>query len=200
MISLNRRVNSSSASGPSLREATPRGIAQVIATTGFDDAQLAEIAAAAASSALVKAANFSLGVNAMIELVERAAAALPDYDLEVLEMHHGRKVDAPSGTALRLGEAAAAARDQMFDDVAVYHREGLTGPRPAGSIGLQTLRGGDTVGEHTVYLVGPGERIELTHRALSRDNFAAGAVRAAAWAVDQPPGLYSMQDVLAPPR
>lgn len=181
-----------------LREAAPRGIAQVIATTGFDPAQLDEIQAAATSSAIVKAANFSLGVNALIELVSRAAEALPDYDLEVLEIHHNRKVDAPSGTALRLGEAAAEARGQNLSESAVYHREGQTGPRQPGSIGMQTLRGGDTVGEHTVYLVGPGERIELSHRALSRDNFATGATRAAHWATLQPPGLYSMQDVLAP--
>jgi len=180
-----------------LREATPRGIAQVIATTGFEAAQQGEIEAAAQSCAIVQAANFSLGVNALIELVERAAAQLPDYDLEVLEIHHNRKVDAPSGTALRLGEAAASARGQSLRDNAVYHREGQTGPRPSDSIGMQTLRGGDTVGEHTVFLVGPGERIELTHRALSRDNFATGASRAAAWACSQGPGLYSMQDVLS---
>jgi 4-hydroxy-tetrahydrodipicolinate reductase len=117
----------------------------------------------------------------------------------VLELHHSRKIDAPSGTALRLGEAAAAAHGRRLPDLAVYHREGETGARDPAAIGMQALRAGDSVGEHTVFLAGPGERLELTHRALSRDNFAAGAVRAAAWVHGRPPGLYTMREVLAGP-
>lgn len=179
-----------------LREATPRGVASVIATTGFDAEALVEVAEAAKRAPIVMAANYSLGINALLALVEQAARALPDYEIEVLEMHHSGKVDAPSGTALRLAEAAASARGLVLDDVARYHREGHTGPRPPDEIGLQTLRGGDVVGEHTVFLLGPGERLELTHRALSRENFAAGAVRAARWVTGRANGLYEMSDVL----
>jgi 4-hydroxy-tetrahydrodipicolinate reductase len=184
------------ASIAALRAALASRVPLVIATTGFDNAQLAEILAASEQLPIVMAANFSLGINTLIGLVEQAAQKLPDYEIEVLEMHHSRKVDAPSGTALRLGEAAAAARGQRLADVATYHREGQTGPRPHEAIGMQTLRGGDVVGEHTVFLVGSGERLELTHRATSRDNFAVGAARAAHWIVSRPPGLYSMADVL----
>lgn len=178
------------------REAPPRGTALVIATTGLSADQDAEIARAAQSVAVVRAANFSLGITTLLGLVEEAVSRLPNYEIEVLEIHHNQKVDAPSGTALALGEAAAGARGDKLSDVATYHREGHTGPRDPRAIGMQTLRGGDIVGEHTVYLVGPGERLELTHRALSRENFAAGAVRAARWAVGKAPGLYSMRDVL----
>jgi 4-hydroxy-tetrahydrodipicolinate reductase len=180
-----------------LAEAAPRGTALVIATTGFDDCGLARIREAAGKVAVVMAPNYSLGINVMLALVAEAARRLRAYDLEVLEMHHSRKVDAPSGTALRIAEAAAAARGLDLAEQAVYHRQGHTGPRRPDAIGLQTLRAGDSVGEHTVYLAGPGERLEISHRALSRDNFAAGALRAARWVVGRAPGLYSMQDVLA---
>jgi 4-hydroxy-tetrahydrodipicolinate reductase len=168
----------------------------VVATTGFTDAELGCIREAASRIPIVRARNFSLGINVMLELVARAVERLPGYDLEVLELHHSRKRDAPSGTALWIGETAAEARGDRLADRAVYHREGDTGPRPPGSIGMQSLRAGDSVGEHTLYLAGPGERLEISHRALSRDNFAAGAVRAARWVVGRPPGLYSLQDVL----
>ncbi len=177
--------------------ALPRGVPLVIATTGFDASGEERIARAARSLAIVREANFSLGIHVMLDLVADAARRLPDYELEVLELHHSRKLDAPSGTALRLAEVAARARGVSLDDAAVYHREGQTGPRPPGAIGMQSLRLGDAVGEHTLYLAGPGERLEITHRALSRDNFAAGALRAAAWLPGRPAGLYSMRDVLA---
>ena len=180
-----------------VRAAPAAKTALVIATTGFSAAQNAAIESTAESVPVVLAANFSLGITTLIGLVEQAVRKLPGYEIEVLEMHHSRKVDAPSGTALRLGEAAAAARGDRLSDVARYHREGQTGARPPEEIGMQTLRGGDIVGEHTVFLVGPGERLELTHRALSRDGFAAGAIRAARWAAGKSPGLYSMQQVLA---
>ncbi len=168
----------------------------VIATTGFESSGVARVEAAARQIAIVQAANFSIGITVLHELVAQAARRLAAYEIDVLEMHHDRKVDAPSGTALSLARAAAESRGQDLDKVAVYHRQGQTGPRQPESIGLQTLRLGDSVGEHTVYLAGAGERIELSHRALSRDNFAAGALRAARWAVAQPPGLYSMRDVI----
>lgn len=182
-----------------LEEAAPRGVALVIGTTGFDAAGSARIREAALRIAIVQEANFSLGVHVLLDLVAEAARRLPDYEVEVLEMHHDRKVDAPSGTALRIAGAAAAARGASLEAKAVYHREGKTGPRPTDAIGLQSLRLADTVGEHTLYLGGPGERLELAHRALSRDNFAAGAVRAAAWVNGQPPGLYGLRDVLGGP-
>jgi len=169
----------------------------VIATTGFDDDGLAWIRSTAEQVPVVMAPNFSLGINVLVDLVAEAVRRLPGYDIEVLELHHNRKVDAPSGTALRLGEAAAAARDARLSERAVFHREGLTGAREPGTIGMQTLRGGDSPGEHTVFIAGPGERLELTHRALSRENFAAGAVRAAKWLTGRGPGLYAMSDVLA---
>lgn len=180
-----------------LNEAMPRGTPLVIATTGFDDAGLARVRDAADKVPIVMAPNYSLGINVMLALVAEASRRLSGYDLEVLELHHNRKVDAPSGTALRLAEAAAGARGLNLAEQAVYERRGHTGPRPPEAIGLQTLRAGDSVGEHTVYLAGPGERLEISHRALSRDNFAAGALRAARWVVRRAPGLYSMQDVLA---
>jgi 4-hydroxy-tetrahydrodipicolinate reductase len=176
--------------------APTKDVALVIATTGFDEEGLARIKAAAQKTPIVMAPNFSLGVNLLIDLVTEAARRLEGYEIEVLEIHHSRKVDAPSGTALRLARAAAEVRGQDLERAAVYHREGQVGPRPPDAIGIQALRAGDSVGEHTVYLAGPGERVELSHRALSRDNFAAGAVRAAGWVVGKPPGLYSMSDVL----
>jgi 4-hydroxy-tetrahydrodipicolinate reductase len=179
-----------------LDAAEAHGTPVVTGTTGFDTDGEARLEAAARRIAIVRAPNFSLGIHVMLELVAEAARRLPDYHLEVLEMHHARKVDAPSGTALRLGQVLAEARGLDLAKQAVYHREGHTGPRPPDTIGMQTLRAGDAVGEHTVYLAGPGERLEIAHRALSRDNFAAGAVRAARWAVTRPPGLYAMRDVM----
>ena len=176
--------------------AAQKDVAVVTGTTGFDDAGLRRIEEAARKIPIVMAPNFSLGVNVLIGLVAEASRRLENYEIEVLELHHSRKLDAPSGTALRLARAAAEARGQELERAAVYHREGKTGARPQGAIGIQALRAGDCVGEHTVYLAGPGERIELSHRALSRDNFAAGAVRAAHWVVGKPPALYSMSDIL----
>ncbi len=169
----------------------------VLGTTGLDTEQDAAIARAAQHAAIVQAANMSLGVNVLLELVERAARMLdPDYDLEIVEMHHRYKVDAPSGTALALGKAAAAGRAVDLDGVAQKVRDGVTGPRRRGDIGFATLRGGDVAGEHSVVLAGDGERIELTHRATNREVFAHGAVKAALWARGKPPGLYAMRDVL----
>jgi 4-hydroxy-tetrahydrodipicolinate reductase len=139
----------------------------------------------------------SLGVNVLAALVRRAAATLgPDYDIEVVEMHHKHKVDAPSGTALLLGRAAAEGRGIDLNENSVRSRDGHTGARPEGAIGFAALRGGSVVGDHSVIFAGEGERIEFTHRAESRDNFARGAVRAALWAYDKKPGLYDMADVL----
>lgn len=172
-------------------------IVHVIGTTGFVPEQEAGIRAAARHARIVKSGNMSLGVNLLARLVEKVAQALgPDFDIEIVEMHHRRKVDAPSGTALLLGEAAATGRNISLAERAVRVRDGHTGARQAGDIGFATLRGGSVVGEHAVIFAGEGERIELVHKAESRDIFARGAVRAAFWAFDRPPGLYSMQDVL----
>jgi 4-hydroxy-tetrahydrodipicolinate reductase len=180
-----------------VRAAEPAGLPLVIATTGLDAKGQDEVTRAARRIPIVQAGNYSLGVTVLLDLVAEAARRLPGYQLEVLEMHHDRKVDAPSGTALALARSAAEARGVKLEDKVVYHREGQTGPRPADAIGMQTLRMGDVVGEHTVFLAGVGERIELSHRALSRENFASGAVRAAEWVVGREPGLYSMRDVIA---
>lgn len=173
-------------------------IVHVIGTTGCSVADDAAIAAAARHATIVKSGNMSLGVNLLAVLVEQAARALDpqDFDIEILEMHHRHKVDAPSGTALLLGEAAALGRDMALEDNAVKVRDGHTGPRAQGSIGFATLRGGSVVGEHSVYLSGPGERITLSHDAQDRSIFARGAVKAALWARGRKPGLYSMRDVL----
>jgi len=173
------------------------GAPVVIGTTGFSPEQRATIGAAAREIPIVLAPNTGVGVNLVFGLVATAARALgDDYDAEVLEAHHRHKVDAPSGTALRLGEVAAEARGHALGDCAVYSREGHTGERERGSIGFATVRGGDIVGEHTVLFAGDGERIEITHRAASRMVFARGAMRAAGWIARQVPGLYDMQDVL----
>jgi 4-hydroxy-tetrahydrodipicolinate reductase len=177
------------------------GVAAVVGTTGFDDAGKADIAAHARAIPIVFAPNMSVGVNVLAELVERAARLLgPSFDIEIVEMHHRHKVDAPSGTALNLGEAAAAGAGIELRDHAVYAREGVTGERRAGTIGFATLRGGDVVGEHTVVFAGAGERIELTHRATSRRNFATGALRAARFVAapraSNGTGLFDMADVL----
>ncbi|WP_321500273.1 4-hydroxy-tetrahydrodipicolinate reductase [Breoghania sp.] len=172
-------------------------IVHVIGTTGLDDEKQAKIEAAARHAAIVKSGNMSLGVNLLAELVRSAARALDeDFDIEIVEMHHRHKVDAPSGTALLLGEAAADGREIPLSERSVRVRDGHTGPRPVGDIGFATLRGGSVVGDHTVIMAGEGERIELTHRAGDRAIFARGAVKAALWARRQKPGLYSMADVL----
>ena len=178
-----------------------RRVALIAGTTGLSPAQKAALAAHAQAVPIVFAPNMSVGVNVLVKLVELAAARLgPAYDVEIVEMHHRHKVDAPSGTALRLGEAAAAAMKTTLAESAVYAREGVTGERRAGTIGFATLRGGDVVGEHTVIFAGTGERVELTHKATSRQTFAGGALRAARFAAAcraaGRPGLYDMADVL----
>jgi 4-hydroxy-tetrahydrodipicolinate reductase len=146
---------------------------------------------------VVWAANTSLGINLLFGLVEQVAARLgPEWDIEIVEMHHRGKVDAPSGTALALGRSAAAARGARFDEVAQRGRDGITGPRKPGAIGFAALRGGDNIGEHHVLFAGLGESLELAHRATNRAIYAKGAVRAARWLVGRPPGLYGMKDVL----
>jgi 4-hydroxy-tetrahydrodipicolinate reductase len=172
-------------------------VAHIIGTTGCAAEDEAKINAAARHAPIVKSGNMSVGVNLLALLVEQAARVLgPEFDVEILEMHHRHKVDAPSGTALLLGEAAARGRDIKLDDYAVRSRDGYTGPRPQGAIGFATLRGGSVVGEHTVYLAGAGERLELRHVAEDRVQFAKGAVRAALWARGRKPGRYDMADVL----
>ena len=177
--------------------AAAAGTALVIGTTGLSKEQEAELAEHAKKTAIVYAPNMSMGVTLLLALVEQVSAALDDaWDIEIVEMHHNRKVDAPSGTALGLGRAAARGRDRAFDDVAVLSREGNTGPREKGQIGFATLRGGDVIGDHTVIFAGAGERIEIGHKATGRDVFASGAVKAARWVAGRAPGLYTMRDVL----
>ena len=172
-------------------------IVHVIGTTGFDTKAEARIQAAARHAVIVKSGNMSMGVNLLAALAERAARSLPDYDIEVLEMHHRNKVDAPSGTALLLGNAAAKGRGIALDKHAVRSRDGHNlGPRKDGDIGFATLRGGTVVGEHSVIVAGPGERITLGHVAEDRAIFAHGALNAAKWGHGKKPGLYSMTDVL----
>lgn len=169
----------------------------VIGTTGIDAAGDDMIREAAARTTILKTGNFSLGVNLLAALVRKAAAALgEDFDIEVLEMHHRMKIDAPSGTALLLGKAAADGREVSLKEKSVRVRDGHTGARNSGDIGFATLRGGSVVGDHTVIFAGNGERLELRHVAESRELFARGAVRAALWAKGRAPGLYSMMDVL----
>lgn len=180
-----------------LAAAVERGAAYVCGTTGFDTAQRAEVEAAAQRIPIVLAPNFSVSVNVLAHLVGAATRLLGDaYDAEIVELHHGLKRDAPSGTALRLAEAVAAAREVRLEEALVATRHGDTGARPRGAIGVQTIRGGDNPGEHTVLFLGQGERIELIHRSTTRDHFAAGAVRAAFWLRGRAPGLYGMDDVL----
>jgi 4-hydroxy-tetrahydrodipicolinate reductase len=173
------------------------GTAWVVGTTGLDARQQDCIREAAEIVAVCQSANFSTGVNLMLRLVELAARVSDrTTDLEVIEAHHRHKVDAPSGTALAIGQAMAAGRGIDLDAHAVRSRDGITGARPEGAIGFATIRGGDIVGEHTALFAGEGERLEITHRAGTRQAFARGALRAAHWAVNQPRGLYDMQDVL----
>lgn len=177
--------------------AAERRLVHIVGTTGLADADFAALRAAAARARIVQSGNMSLGVNVLANLVRQAARALgPDWDIEIVEMHHRMKVDAPSGTALLLAEAAAAGRDVDLAERSLRGRDGHTGARPDGGIGFASLRGGSVVGEHTVVFAGPGERMELGHRAEDRGLFARGAVQAALWARDRPPGLYGMADVL----
>lgn len=173
------------------------GVAVVIGTTGFSEEDKARIREVAQSIPVVLAPNFSVGVNLCLKLLDMAARVLgDDFDVEVIEAHHRHKVDAPSGTALRMGEVVAAALGRDLGEVAVYGREGQTGARDPRTIGFATVRGGDIVGDHTVLFAGEGERVEITHKASSRMTFAKGAVRAALWLQGRAPGLYDMQDVL----
>ena len=169
----------------------------VLGTTGFSDRQKAEIAEAAIATAIMMAPNMSVGVNLSLKLLEMAAKVMGDYtDIEIIEAHHRHKVDAPSGTALRMGEVVAKALGRDLKDCAIYGREGITGERDRKTIGFSTIRAGDIVGDHTVMFSDDGERLEITHKASSRMTFANGAVRAAYWLKDKSTGLYDMQDVL----
>jgi 4-hydroxy-tetrahydrodipicolinate reductase len=180
-----------------LRAAADAEVPCVIGTTGFEEAQRVEVRSLSSRLPIVLAANFSVAVNVLFHLVRRAARLLgPDFDAEIVELHHAAKVDAPSGTALRLGAAVAEGLGTSLEERVVLARQGATGPRPEGAIGIQTLRGGDNPGEHTVLFLGRGERLELVHRSATRDHFARGAVRAAAWVRDRGPGLYDMERVL----
>ena len=177
--------------------AAERGCAHVIGTTGLDAEQTRRLEAHAQRVAIVWAPNMSLGVNLLLGLVEQAAAALDaGYDIEIVEMHHRHKIDAPSGTALALGRAAARGRQVALEEAAVRVRDGITGPRETGTIGFATLRGGDVVGDHRVVFAGLGERLELAHIATDRRIYARGAVHAARWTEGRRPGLYGMSDVL----
>ncbi|HEY9065916.1 MAG TPA: 4-hydroxy-tetrahydrodipicolinate reductase [Burkholderiaceae bacterium] len=173
------------------------GVKAVIGTTGFDDAGKARIAEFARHIAIMMAPNMSVGVNVVLQLLAVAARALHEgYDIEIIEAHHRHKVDAPSGTALKMGEVVAAALGRDLKDCAVYGREGVTGERDPSTIGFATVRGGDIVGDHTVLFAGTGERIEITHRSNSRVSYAQGSLRAARFLADKASGLYDMNDVL----
>jgi 4-hydroxy-tetrahydrodipicolinate reductase len=180
-----------------LRACVANGNALVIGTTGLEDAHLKAIENAAREIPIVYGRNLSVGVNVFMDLVGRAAKALgANYDVEIVEAHHRHKVDAPSGTALALGERVAAARGRKLSELAVYERHGRTGPRVPGAIGFAVIRGGNIVGEHAVKFIAPEEQVELVHQAQDRKTFAHGALRAARWAVGRAPGLYTMADVL----
>ncbi len=173
------------------------GNAHIIGTTGLNEAQKNEIAALAQKTRIFWAPNMSIGVNVLLKVLPQLVQMLgEDYDMEMVELHHNKKKDSPSGTALKLAECLAEARAWALDEVACYHREGIIGERPKKEMGIQTIRGGDVVGVHTMYFMGPGERIEVTHQAHSRETFAQGAVRAAKWLSQQQAGkLYTMQDI-----
>ncbi|OJU01632.1 MAG: 4-hydroxy-tetrahydrodipicolinate reductase, partial [Acidovorax sp. 65-7] len=174
-----------------------RGVKAVIGTTGFSEAQKAEIAAHAQRTAIVMAPNMSVGVNVTLKLLEMAAQALSTgYDIEIIEAHHRHKVDAPSGTALKMGEVIAGALGRDLKDCAVYAREGVTGERDPSSIGFATIRGGDIVGDHTVLFAGTGERIEITHKSSSRATYAQGSLRAVRFLRGRAAGMFDMFDVL----
>ena len=179
-----------------LETAVNNGAAIVVASTGFSSEQEKRAKEIAPRTRTVIAPNMSIGVNVLTKIVEQVAAILPDFDAEVIEIHHRTKVDAPSGTALALGKTIATARKLDFKERAVFGREGITGVRPSNQLSVLAIRAGDAVGDHTVIFGGQGERLELIHRAQSRDSLARGALRAAAWLEKQKPGLYSMRDVL----
>jgi 4-hydroxy-tetrahydrodipicolinate reductase len=174
-----------------------QGVPLVIGTTGHSVDQLDKLRTDAARMAVLLSPNFSVGVNLLFWLTEKTSAILgPEFDPEIVELHHRLKKDSPSGTAKRLGEIVAKTRSLQYDDAARHGRKGMVGERSRSEIGVHAVRGGDIVGEHTVYFAGIGERIELTHRASSRDTFAKGALRAADWLIGKPPGWYEMRDVL----
>jgi 4-hydroxy-tetrahydrodipicolinate reductase len=180
-----------------LRVAVKHGVPMVIATTGFDAGQQEQLDDLTARIPCVMASNYSIGVNALAKAVSMMAETLGDpYDIEIIEAHHNQKVDAPSGTAVTLLKAAADGVSRSVDDVAIYGREGIVGARPEKEIGVHAVRGGDIVGDHTVMFVGMGERVELTHRAQSRQTFANGAIRAARWLMDAPVGMHAFTKVL----
>jgi len=192
--------SSPTALAAALDHCVAHGTALVSGTTGIDRALEARLIEAAAGIAILRAANFSLGVAMLTRLLREAAAALPGWDLEIVEAHHARKLDAPSGTALALGHAAATARGTTLETAAVYSREGRTGEHAEGSIGFAVVRGGDIVGEHTAMLIGQGERLELGHRATDRSIFARGALQAAQWLSGRAAGQWQLDDVIATPR
>jgi 4-hydroxy-tetrahydrodipicolinate reductase len=180
-----------------IEKAAKQGIVYVIGTTGITAEEQRSVDAAAKLIPVVQSGNYSVGINLMLELVKRAAATLGnEYDIEITEMHHRHKKDAPSGTALMLAKSAAAGRKVELDEVAIYGREGEVGARPAGEIAVHALRGGSVIGDHTVMFAGDVERVEITHRAQGREAFAAGALKAVAWAKGKNPGIYSISDVL----
>lgn len=170
--------------------------AMVIGTTAMKSSEVDAVKKASSKIPVVFTPNMSIGVNLLFKLVKDVATAIPDYDVEIVELHHNQKKDAPSGTAAKLAQVIAGALKRNLEKVGIYGRQGLIGARKKEEIGVLAVRGGDIVGEHTVYFVGPGERIELTHRAQSRDTFAAGALAAAKWLAGKKPGLYDMKDVL----
>ena len=182
---------------PNVEKAAAEGVAYVIGTTGLTAEEQARVDACIGKIPLVQAANYSLGVNLLLALVRQAAAVLgPQYDIEVVEMHHKHKKDAPSGTALMLAKAAAAGRGVNLEEKAVYGRKGDIGERPVGEIAIHALRGGSVVGDHTVMFAGDLERVEITHKAQDRTAFAAGALKALSWAKGKTAGIYTMRDVL----
>ncbi len=180
-----------------LAQAVQHKRAMVIGTTGFSPDEMNQLRKHTESIPCVQAPNMSVGINVLLQIIGKVAQALgDDYDLEIIDIHHNKKKDAPSGTALKLAEALAEAKGWDLQKTGVYSRHGIIGERSQKEIGIQTIRAGDIVGDHTVLYGGPGERIEITHRAQNRDPFARGALRAAEWVVSQPPGLYGMADVL----
>lgn len=179
-----------------LEYAKEHNIRVILGTTGFTEEQKAQITKASKQIPIVMAANFSVGVNVLLDLVKKAAAIMADADIEIVEAHHRYKVDAPSGTALAMGEAAAAGRNVNLADVMVQGRQGITGERQYGTIGFSSIRGGDIVGDHSAMFCCDGEIVEISHHASSRANFARGAMRAALWLEDKKPGFYSMREVL----
>ena len=180
-----------------IAKAAEEGIVYVLGTTGLTDEEQKAVDEAAKKIPVVQSGNYSLGVNLLLGLVAKAAEVLgPGYDCEVVEMHHRNKKDSPSGTALMLAKAAASGRGQNFEDVAVFGREGMVGERPQGEIAVHAVRGGSVIGDHTVMFAGEVERVEITHKAQTREAFAAGALRAALWAAGRKPGIYTMRDVL----